>query len=73
MDFAIQLVLMSDIRFETSVFLITGLLVYLVEYRMFRHMPSHHREASATKAIAYVYVIGSIVVFLGLQCLSWFI
>lgn len=72
MEFAIQLVMMSDIRFEAIVFLVTGCLVYLIDYKMFRQIPTHHREAMFTRAIASVYVIGSVVVFIGVQLVSWF-
>jgi len=70
MDFVIQLLLMSDANLIASIFLITGILVYFVDYKLFKKKPGNHREASFSRATAYVYVIGSTAVMVGLQVMN---
>lgn len=73
LDTIISLFLMSDVRLVTATFLLTGIVVYLVEYREFRSKTANQREARFTKLVSHTYIWGSVGVIIGVQVLGWFV
>ncbi len=71
MDFVIQLFLMSDANLVALIFLITGVVVYFVDYKMFKQKSANYREAKFSRGAAYVYILGGAVLMMGLRVVDW--
>lgn len=73
MDTVISLFLMSDVRLIAFTFVLTGIIIYFVDYKSFRSKTANRREARFTKVISHTYVWGALLVIALVQVLGWFV
>lgn len=71
MEFAIQLFLMGDANRTAWLFVMIGVLAYLIDYKKFKRMKDTMREAKLTKGIALTYMIGGGAMLVLIQVLNF--
>ena len=73
MDMVISLFLMSDVQLIALTFLLTGVVIYLVDYKSLRTKSANQREARFAKGASHAYIWGSLAVIIGVQVLGWLV
>lgn len=51
-------------------FLVCGLISYLIDLRTFKEKPEYTREKKVTKFMSFTYIIGSLLAFAALQIVN---
>lgn len=73
MNFRISYMMLGDIRLFEVAFFLVGLLIHFADYKYFKDQKGYHREAVFSHVVSRLFIYGSIVVFVGLQILNWFV
>jgi len=66
--------LLLDVNLRSAIvlFLLIGLLMYVVDYRHFKNKQAYAKEATFSKVASYIYIFGGIAALVALQIISWF-
>ncbi|WAH38731.1 hypothetical protein [Alicyclobacillus dauci] len=71
MDLAFQLLIFSHARMNVTMFVLTGIMAYFIDYRSLRDEPQFRREATLVRITAFVFCIGGLAVLVAFQILVW--